>query len=192
MQVILFGPPAAGKGTQSKILVESRGFVQLSTGEMLRTSVKLGTELGIQVANIMQSGDLVSDQIVISLIAEQLEANTRAGGFIFDGFPRTQPQAKALDDLLLQKQTKIDLVINLSVCDEVLHQRIASRFAQEGRADDNAESFKTRLANYRAQTAPLLAYYARQGKLNEIDGLSEIDVVTHEIEQILSMYERKG
>ena len=185
MNLILFGPPAAGKGTQAKKLVNERNFIQLSTGDMLRAARSSGSELGKRVAGIMDSGGLVSDEIVIALIEEQLDNNPDAVGFIFDGFPRTVPQAKALDDLLEAKGQKVDIVIRLSVDDDVLIERVVTRFEQEGRADDNPESFKKRLNAYNEQTAPLLPIYAEQGKLREVDGMQAIGTVSVEINKIL-------
>jgi len=186
VNIILFGPPAAGKGTQAKRLVAGRGMVQLSTGDMLRAARTSGSPLGLKVAGIMDRGDLVSDAIVIALIEEALPATEAAGGAIFDGFPRTIPQAEALDELLAGRGAKIDLVLRLRVDDEALLARVTSRFAQEGRADDNPDSFKIRLANYNAQTAPLLPHYLAQGKLVEVDGMGAIDQVAQEIDSALN------
>lgn len=185
MNIILFGPPAAGKGTQAKRLVESHGLMQLSTGDMLRAARASGTELGNKVAGIMDRGDLVSDDIVIALIQEQLDLNPNAKGFIFDGFPRTVEQAKALDKTLSARGKKIDNVIRLCVDDAQLLARITKRFEDEGRKDDNPESFKVRLGNYNAQTAPLLPYYSGQGKLTEVDGMAAIDAVSGHINNVL-------
>ena len=185
MNIILFGPPAAGKGTQAKRLVESRGLLQLSTGDMLRAARKSGTELGKKVAGIMDRGDLVSDEIVIALIEEQLDLNPDAAGFIFDGFPRTVLQAEALDVVLSSRGKTLDGVIRLCVDDEALMNRITKRFEEEGRKDDNPESFKVRLNNYNIQTAPLLPYYSAQGKLTEIDGMASPDAVSASIAQVL-------
>jgi adenylate kinase len=186
MNLILFGPPAAGKGTQAKRLVEQRGMVQLSTGDMLRAAKASGTELGQRVAGIMDRGELVSDEIVIALIEERLPQAEAAGGAIFDGFPRTLAQAQALDILLEERGSKIDLVVRLKVLDEALIERIAGRFLAEGRPDDNPEAFKVRLAAYNSQTAPLLPYYEGQGKLIEIDGMASIDDVATQIDQALA------
>ena len=186
MNLILFGPPAAGKGTQAKKLVAERGFVQLSTGDMLRAARTSGSELGKKVADIMDSGALVSDEIVIALIDEQLETNPDAPGFIFDGFPRTVPQAKALDDLLEKKGQKVDVVIRLSVDDDVLIERIETRFNEQGRADDDPETFKKRLNAYNEQTAPLLPIYSEQGKLREVDGMRSIEDVSTDINKVLA------
>jgi adenylate kinase len=178
MNLILFGPPAAGKGTQAKKLVEERGFIQLSTGDMLRAARTSGSDLGKRVAGIMDSGGLVSDEIVIALIDEQLTLNAGAPGFIFDGFPRTVPQAEALNDLLAQRGMKVDLVLRLVVDDAALVSRIEKRFAEQGRADDNPDAFKVRLAAYNAQTAPLLPFYRDAGLITEVDGMAAIDTVS--------------
>jgi adenylate kinase len=185
MNLILFGPPAAGKGTQAKKLVAERGYVQLSTGDMLRAARTSGTALGKKVAGIMDSGGLVSDEIVIALIVEQLDRNPKAAGFIFDGFPRTMPQAEALDAALASRGRKVDRVIRMKVDETALLARVTKRFEAEGRADDNPESFKKRLAAYNSQTAPLLPYYAGQGKLTEIDGMAGIDNVASAISKVL-------
>jgi len=185
MNIILFGPPAAGKGTQAKTLVSGRGLIQLSTGDMLRAARASGTELGNKVAGIMDRGDLVSDEIVIALIEEQIELNPSAKGFIFDGFPRTVAQAKALDELLVKHDTKVHSVVRLCVDDDALLTRVTKRFEEEGRKDDNPESFKVRLGNYNTQTAPLLPYYSAQGKLTEVDGMAPPDAVAVGIAQVL-------
>lgn len=185
MNIILFGPPAAGKGTQAKRLVESRGLMQLSTGDMLRAARASGTELGKRVAGIMDSGALVSDEIVIALIEEQLDVHPDAKGFIYDGFPRTVEQAKALDKTLEARGKKIDNVIRLCVDDSQLLARITKRFEDQGRKDDNPEVFKERLKAYNTQTALLLPYYSGQGKLTEVDGMAEIDAVSAHIANVL-------
>jgi len=185
MNLILFGPPAAGKGTQAKRLVTERGMVQLSTGDMLRAARSSGSELGQRVSAIMDSGALVSDEIVIALIEERLPEAEAAGGAIFDGFPRTVAQAEALDAMLARRGQKIDRVVRLKVDDEALVQRIAKRFEAEGRADDNPESFKVRLGAYNTQTAPLLPFYREQGKLAEVDGMDTIEAVAKSIDAVL-------
>ena len=185
MNLILFGPPAAGKGTQAKRLVTERGMVQLSTGDMLRAARTSGSELGKRVAAIMDAGSLVSDEIVIALIEERLPEAEAAGGAIFDGFPRTVAQAEALDALLAGRGARIDLVIRLKVEDEALVARIAKRFEQEGRDDDNPESFKVRLNAYNTQTAPLLPFYRGQGKLVEVDGMASVEAVAKSIDAAL-------
>ena len=185
MNLILFGPPAAGKGTQAKRLVAERGMVQLSTGDMLRAARTSGSELGKRVAAIMDSGALVSDEIVIALIEERLPETEAAGGAIFDGFPRTVAQAEALDSMLASRGRKIDRVVRLKVDDQALVQRIAKRFEAEGRADDNPDSFKARLNAYNTQTAPLLPFYQGQGKLAEVDGMASIEAVAKSIDAAL-------
>src|SRR5690606_20200343 len=185
MNIILFGPPAAGKGTQAKRLVETRGMVQLSTGDMLRAAIASGSDLGARVKGIMERGELVSDAIVIELIESRLPEAEAAGGAIFDGFPRTVAQAQALDEMLAGRGAKIDVVLRLKVDEEALIARIARRFAEEGRADDNPESFKVRLGAYNAQTAPLLPYYEQQGKLVELDGMGSVEAVSAAIDKAL-------
>ena len=186
MNVILFGPPAAGKGTQAKRLVETRGMIQLSTGDMLREAIASGSELGQECQAIMSRGDLVPDAVVIALIEAQLKAAEDAGGAIFDGFPRTLAQAEALDAMLAKLGKKIDHVIRLKVDDEALLSRVASRFADQGRPDDNPDSFKVRLDAYNRNTAPLLPYYADKGLLTEVDGMSSIDAVSGAIDKALA------
>ena len=178
MNLILFGPPAAGKGTQAKRLVDTRGMVQLSTGDMLRAAIASGSELGLTVKDVLARGDLVTDEIVIALIEERLPEAEAAGGAIFDGFPRNVAQAEALDAMLERRGARIDRVVRLKVDDEALTARIAKRFAEQGRPDDNPDTFKDRLAVYNRQTAPLLPYYEGQGKLTEIDGMGSIEQVT--------------
>ena len=186
LNLVLFGPPAAGKGTQAKRLVNERGLMQLSTGDMLRAARASGTDLGKTVAGIMDRGDLVSDEIVIALIEEQLDMYPEAKGFIFDGFPRTVAQAQALDTALEKRGHAVDRVIRLCVDDDALVGRITKRFEEEGRKDDNPESFKIRLGNYNEQTAPLLPFYATQGKLSEVDGMADIETVSASINRVLN------
>jgi len=162
MNLILFGPPAAGKGTQAKRLVETRGMVQLSTGDMLRAAIAEGSELGLKVKAVLDRGDLVTDEIVIALIEARLPEAEAAGGAIFDGFPRTVAQAEALDAMLAGRGARIDSVLRLKVDEEALKARITKRFEEQGRADDNPEVFVTRLDAYNRQTAPLQARGARR------------------------------
>ena len=185
MNLILFGPPAAGKGTQAKRLVEQRGFVQLSTGDMLRAARASGSDLGQRVARIMDEGGLVSDEIVIDLIAEQLVARAGAPGFIFDGFPRTIGQAEALDQLLQSRSEQVDLVIRMRVDDERLLARVTKRFEEQGRADDNPATFSRRLERYYEDTAPLVPLYAERGVLVEVDGMGSIETVATSIDAAL-------
>ena len=182
MNIILLGPPGAGKGTQAGFLVKERGMIQLSTGDMLREAKSSGTEMGKRVAAIMDRGELVTDEIVIGLIREKLEGDKK-GGFIFDGFPRTLAQADALDALLKESGNSLDRVVSLDVDDDVLVERVVNRAKEavaagkEARADDNAESMRTRLAEYYKKTSPLLGYYYAKGNLKSIDGLAPIDEV---------------
>ena len=187
MNIILLGPPGAGKGTQAQRLVDTWNMVQLSTGDMLREARSSGTEMGRKVAAVMDAGELVTDEIVIGLIREKLEAGGAAGGYIFDGFPRTLAQADALGALLDDMGQAIDHAVQIRVDDEALVARIENRAEQARaagqpvRADDNAESFRTRLLAYYKQTAPLLGYYHVKGLLRRVDGMAEIDAVTAEI-----------
>ncbi|MEP5759199.1 MAG: adenylate kinase [Litoreibacter sp.] len=191
MNIILLGPPGAGKGTQAGKLVAARNMIQLSTGDMLREARTSGTEMGNKVAAIMDSGQLVTDEIVIGLIREKLEAGGDHGGFIFDGFPRTLAQADALGALLSEMGQSLDYVIELQVNDEVLVDRILGRAAEavaaggSARADDNEESLKTRLMEYYKKTSPLLGYYYAKGDLISINGLGEMDQVSSEINGVL-------
>jgi adenylate kinase len=186
MNLILFGPPGAGKGTQAKRLVETRGMVQLSTGDMLRAAIASRSTLGQKVEDIMRRGDLVTDEIVIGLIEDQLPGLEGTGGAIFDGFPRTVAQAAALDDMLGRRGRAIDLVIRLKVDDEALKARIAGRFAQSGRPDDNPAAFEQRLVAYNRDTALVLPYYAQRGKVVEVDGMADVDTVGADIDQALA------
>ncbi|MEM1341402.1 MAG: adenylate kinase [Pseudomonadota bacterium] len=190
MNIILLGPPGAGKGTQAGILVDSRGMVQLSTGDMLREARTSGTEMGQKVAAIMDAGELVTDEIVIGLIDEKLKGDT-GGGVIFDGFPRTLGQADALADLLAVNGQKLDAVVAMEVNDEALVGRILNRAAEavaagkEARADDNEESLRTRLTEYYKKTSPLIGYYHAKGTLHWVPGLGEIDEVSASIAGVL-------
>ena len=190
MNIILLGPPGAGKGTQAGHLVEARDMIQLSTGDMLRAAKTSGTEMGKRVAEVMDRGELVTDEIVIGLIREKLEGDKK-GGFIFDGFPRTLAQADALDALLKEFGEKLDAVIEMQVDDEVLVGRIVNRAKEAvaaggtARADDNEESLKIRLMEYYKKTSPLIGYYHAKGNLTSIDGLASIEEVQGSIAKIL-------
>ena len=185
MNVILFGPPAAGKGTQAARLVNERGMVQLSTGDMLRAAIASGSELGQKCQAIMARGELIADDIVIALIEARLKEAEDAGGAIFDGFPRTVAQAEALDAMLAKLGKQIDHVVRLKVDDAALLERVSKRYAEQGRPDDNPESFKVRLEAYNRNTAPLLPYYADKGLLTEIDGMGPIETVAAAIDGVL-------
>ena len=191
MNLILLGPPGAGKGTQAQTLAAKRGLVQLSTGDMLRAAVKAGTEIGRKAEAVMKSGGLVSDDIVIGIISERIDQPDCAKGFILDGFPRTLNQADALGVLLESKGRKLDAVIELKVDDAILASRIEKRaketLAAGGsvRADDNAEALKTRLMAYYRETAPLTGYYFAYRKLRTVDGMADIAEVANQIDGVL-------
>jgi adenylate kinase len=214
VNLILLGPPGAGKGTQARKLQDERGLIQLSTGDMLRAAVKSGSEIGKKAKAIMDAGKLVSDEIMISMIEERIGQSDCKNGFILDGFPRTEAQAQALDDMLARKGLKLDRVVEMAVDEKALTERIVGRFtcAKCGagyhdtfqkpkvagvcdvcggkeftrRADDNAETVRTRLEAYRKQTQPILPYYRAKGILKQVDGMAEIDEVARQIGKILA------
>jgi len=209
VNLILLGPPGAGKGTQARMLEQREGLVQLSTGDMLRAAVAAGTEVGQKAKAVMEAGDLVSDEIVIGVVSERLDQPDVKNGVIFDGFPRTVAQAEALDALLAEKGMTLDAVVSMEVDDEKLVDRVSGRFTCANcgagyhdrhkqpkvagvcdecggtefkrRPDDNAETVRARLAAYHADTAPLIDYYTRTGKLRTVDGMADIDTVAAEI-----------
>jgi adenylate kinase len=192
MRLILLGPPGAGKGTQAQRLINRHGIVQLSTGEMLRAAVAAQTPVGLKAKDVMASGGLVPDEIVIGIISDRLDQPDAAKGFILDGFPRTVPQAEALDELLKKKHLKLDAVIELRVNESALLQRVETRVAEmrargeEVRIDDTPEVLTKRLASYRAMTEPLIHYYSERRKLLTVDGMMTIEHVTREINRILA------
>ena len=218
IDIILLGPPGAGKGTQARRLIEERGLVQLSTGDMLREAKSSGTEMGKRVAEVMDRGELVTDEIVIGLIREKLAQGGK--GFIFDGFPRTLAQADALEALMAEMGQHVDAVVEMRVDDEALVARISGRFTcgncgevyhdvtkptkvagvcdvcgstdLRRRADDNAESLKTRLMEYYKKTSPLIGYYYAKGNLSPVDGLADIDVVAAEVAAVLDGIHGQG
>lgn len=214
MNLVLLAPPGAGKGTQAAAIAAARGLVQLSTGEMLRAAVKAGTKVGQHAKAVMERGGLVPDDVVIRIVGERIAAPDCAAGFILDGFPRTLPQAAALDQLLADKGKQLDLVVELRVDDAALVERISGRFACARcgagyhdkfkqpetpgvcdvcgstefvrRADDNAETVKNRLMAYYKETSPLIGYYFAKGKLRSVDGMVPIEQVTQDIERLLA------
>jgi len=192
MRLILLGPPGAGKGTQAQRLVHKHGIIQLSTGEMLRAAVAAQTPIGLQAKDIMASGSLVPDEIVIGIISDRLDQPDMKNGFILDGFPRTVPQAQALDDLLKKKHMKLDAVVELRVNESALLSRVETRVAEmrargeEVRVDDTPEVLSKRLASYRSLTEPLIHYYSERRKLLTVDGMMTIEQVTREIYRILT------
>jgi adenylate kinase len=192
MRLILLGPPGSGKGTQAQRLVQRYGIVQLSTGEMLRAAVAAQTPVGLKAKDVMASGGLVPDDVVIGIISDRIDQPDARNGFILDGFPRTVPQAEALDELLKKKQLKLDAVIELRVNESALLERVETRVAQmrergeEVRVDDTPEVLTNRLASYRTLTEPLIHYYSERRKLLTVDGMMTIEAVTREIDRILS------
>ncbi|MEM0937807.1 MAG: adenylate kinase [Pseudomonadota bacterium] len=197
INVILLGPPGAGKGTQAAFLMENHGLVQLSTGDMLREAKESGTEMGQRVAEVMERGALVTDEIVVGLIEEKLRTAT-GNGFIFDGFPRTLAQAEALDALLKKTGKALDAVIELHVDDAILVKRILNRAEQARaagqpvRADDNAETLTARLAAYHDQTAPLIAFYEGRGQLVRVDAMGEIASISDALSDIVGATQDKN
>jgi adenylate kinase len=192
MRIVLLGPPGAGKGTQAKGLVEKYGIVQLSTGDMLRAAVAAGTAIGLKAKDIMARGELVPDEVVVGIVSDRIDQPDARNGFILDGFPRTVPQAEALDRMLAKKKLRLDAVIELKVDSDILVRRIENRVEQMKlrgeplRADDNPEILKQRLAAYDAQTAPLVTYYRGKGALRTVDGMASISDVTAAIGRALA------
>jgi adenylate kinase len=194
MNLILLGPPGAGKGTQAKRLEEAHGLKQLSTGEMLRAAIAAGTEVGKKAKPIMERGDLVPDEIVVAAVAERIAQPDCQKGVIFDGFPRTVAQAEALDRVLAARKSQLDAVIELKVDDAVLLARVENRAKETVAAggtvrdDDKPETLKNRLAVYRKNTAPLIDYYKAKGKLKTVDGMAGVDEVSRQIEAVIAPF----
>jgi adenylate kinase len=192
MRLILLGPPGAGKGTQAQRLVQRHAIVQLSTGDMLRAAVKAKTTIGRKAEAIMARGELVPDDVVVAIVSDRISQPDARKGFILDGFPRTVPQAEALERMLAEKGLRLEGVVELQVDKGALLRRLATRVAEMKargepvRPDDNAEALKTRLDVYRTQTAPLIAFYAKKGLLRSVDGMASIDAVTAAIDRLLT------
>jgi len=188
MRLILLGPPGAGKGTQAQRLEQKHKYTQLSTGDMLRAAVAAGSEIGLQVKDLMARGELVSNEIVVEIISNRIDEPDCSKGFILDGFPRNVAQAKALDDMLAEKNMKLDSVVEIAVDDSLLISRIEKRASETvggPRDDDNAESLKNRLNIYHKQTAPVVEYYKNKGVLRTVDGMADMDNVSKQIEEVL-------
>ncbi|PJZ48296.1 adenylate kinase [Leptospira saintgironsiae] len=184
--IIFMGPPGAGKGTQAKILCDTLGIPQISTGDILRAAVKNGTQMGLEAKKYMDAGDLVPDSVVIGIIKDRLVEPDCKNGFLLDGFPRTVEQADALDKILSTEGLKIKRAINLEVPDQELLERLLKRAEIEGRSDDNETTIKSRLETYNKKTLPLLDYYAAKGNLSRVNGVGNLDVVTKLIEKELA------
>jgi adenylate kinase len=194
VNLVLFGPPGAGKGTQSRLLTQKRGLPQLSTGDMLRAAIEAGTPLGLACKALMARGELVPDETVIGIIAERYDQPDCRNGAVFDGFPRTVPQAEALDKMLAERGRQIDLVLELKVDDAALLARVESRIKAGGvlRSDDTPETLAHRLAVYYKNTAPLIGFYGAQGKLKTLDGMAAIPEVTAQIDKALDAVAAKA
>jgi len=181
LNIVLFGPPGAGKGTQAELLIKKYNLIHLSTGDLLRSEIIAGTKLGLEAKNLMDKGNLVPDNVVIGMISSKLDNNS-AYGYIFDGFPRTTQQAEALDNLLKEKNTSINIMLSLKVQDQELIKRLLNRGKDSGRSDDQDELIiKNRIKEYNDKTAPLKKYYSKQNKLNEIDGVGSIDEIAEKL-----------
>jgi len=186
LNLVLFGPPGAGKGTQSNLLIKRYNLVHLSTGDILREEIEIGTTLGLEAKSLMDKGDLVPDEVVISMISSKLDNNPSVNGFIFDGFPRTVAQATALDNLLVKKETTIAAMLSLKVTDMELIRRLLERGKNSGRSDDqNEEIIANRIREYNNKTAPLKEFYASQNKLLEIEGIGSVEDIAHKLNEVI-------
>ena len=186
LNLVLFGPPGAGKGTQSNLLIDKYNLVHLSTGDILRGEITAGTALGLEAKAVMDRGDLVPDEVVIGMISSKLDNNPNANGFIFDGFPRTAAQATALDNLLAEKGTAISAMLSLKVEDAELIRRLLERGKNSGRSDDKNEAIiANRINEYNTKTAPLKEYYSAQNKLSEIEGVGSVDEIASKLNQVI-------
>jgi len=186
LNLVLFGPPGAGKGTQSNLLIKRYNLVHLSTGDILREEIEIGTALGLEAKSLMDKGDLVPDEVVISMISSKLDNNPSVNGFIFDGFPRTVAQATALDNLLVKKETTIAAMLSLKVTDMELIRRLLERGKNSGRSDDqNEEIIANRIREYNNKTAPLKEFYASQNKLSEIEGIGSVEDIAHKLNEVI-------
>jgi len=190
LNIVLFGPPGAGKGTQSQKLIDTYNLIHLSTGDLLRSEIAAGTELGLRAKTLMDQGLLVPDEVVIGMIDSKLKENKQAGGFIFDGFPRTVPQANGLDKLLQENNTAISCMIALEVSEEELTKRLLIRGQTSGRPDDQDESLvRKRVQEYNTKTAPVADFYAQQSKFHGVNGIGEIDEIFNQICRIIDGYQ---
>jgi len=188
LNLVLFGPPGAGKGTQANLLIEKYNLVHLSTGDILRGEITVGTALGLEAKSLMDRGDLVPDEVVIGMISSKLDNNPNVNGFIFDGFPRTAAQATALDNLLLEKGTSISAMLSLKVEDMELIRRLLSRGKDSGRADDkNEDIIANRIQEYNNKTAPLKEFYAAQNKLSEVEGTGSIEDIATKLNEVIDL-----
>lgn len=187
LNIVLFGPPGSGKGTQSERLIAAHKLVHLSTGDLLRSEIANKSELGIRAKSIMDKGELVSDEIVIGMIRNKINTNLNSNGFIFDGFPRTVAQAGALDKVLAESGNSISLMVTLEVPNEEVIQRLLKRGEQTGRADDNIATIENRLNVYLCQTAPVMEFYEKQGKYKPVNGLGSIEEIFNRIEEKISL-----
>ena len=186
LNLVLFGPPGAGKGTQANLLIKRYNLIHLSTGDLLRGEIAEGTKLGLEAKSLMDAGNLVPDKVVIGMISSKLDNNPNANGFIFDGFPRTTEQAKALDILLENKETSIRAMLSLKVIDEELIKRLINRGKDSGRADDqNEDIIANRINEYNNKTAPLKDYYSTQNKLHEVMGIGSIEDIANNLNKVI-------